>query len=348
MDTPLEPHRVVAHEPGTSAVLTVEPFTPQEPMSGYLLVEVAAAGVNFIDTYQRSGIYPMQFPLTLGSEGSGTIVATAQDETRFRNGDRVMWNAAPGSYATHALVPTHNAFPVPPEIDLVHAAAIPLQGLTAHYLATDSFKLEPGHVALIHAGAGGIGVALTQMAKALGAHVITTVSTAEKEEISRLAGADDVIRYDKLHDLAAELPPIVAKKARTLRDKQDTATSTKALGDGVDVVYDGIGAATFSSSLKSLRTRGTLVLFGGSSGQVPPIDLQTLNTSGSLTVTRPSLGHFILDRAELEQRYHQVLTWKQEGKLSIRIGQTFSLANAAQAHDALESRITTGKTLLIP
>lgn len=349
MDAELQDYQVVAQKPGEANTLTIAPLPPLSPPDGYLLVKVAAAGVNYIDTYLRSGTYKATFPFTLGSEGSGTVLELGDGVSAFRTGDRVMWNSAPGSYATHVLVPAANAFPVPPEIDLIQAAAIPLQGLTAHYLATDSYQLKPDDIALIHAGAGGVGLVLTQIAKALGAYVITTVSTAEKAEISRLAGADAVIRYDSFDTLASQLPAAVKQQATRIRgavEKIDCIRQNR--GDGVDVVYDGVGAATFMASLKSLRTRGSLVLFGGSSGQVPPFDLQLLNEHGSLTVTRPSLGHFLLTRGELEQRYHQILSWKQQGKLSSRIGQTYALTNAAQAHQALESRATTGKILLVP
>lgn len=320
-----------------------------KPSSGELVVAVSAVGVNFIDTYLRSGVYKTSFPHTPGSEGSGTIIALGPDTADFNMGDRVIWNAAPGSYATHVRVPAANAVRVPAGIDLSQAAAIPLQGLTAHYLATSSFPIHRDDVVLIHAGAGGVGLILTQIAKTLGAKVVTTVSTAAKEELSREAGADHAIRYDQLHDLTKELPPLIHAVSQNLRQTHGSDHHLDdGRGSGVDAVYDGVGLTTFEASLASLRTRGSLVLFGGASGQVPQFDLQRLNAHGSLTITRPSLGHFILTREELSRRYADLFRWVSQGNLVFRVGQTFALRDAGLAQQSLESRATTGKVLLIP
>lgn len=343
-DTPFT--RIVVPKPGDHTVLTEETFMPRAPGPQELLVQVTAAGVNFIDTYIRSGVYPANYPYTPGSEGSGIVLEVGTDTTGFEIGDTVAWNAAPGSYATHALVPSSNAIKVPENIDPITAAAIPLQGLTAHYLATSSFPLSPGDIALIHAGAGGVGLLLTQIAVILGAKVITTVSTEEKAELSYNAGASRVILYSELEDITRELPETVRAAAAELRFGSARGTSD-GRGDGVDVVYDGVGKDTFQASLASLRTRGTLVLFGGASGQVPPFDLQELNAHGSLTVTRPSLGHFLLTRREHESRMSDLFTWLQQGTLNFRIGATFPLREAGAAQEALEGRKTTGKVLLL-
>jgi len=295
-------------------------------------VEVAAAGVNFIDTYRRSGVYPMEFPHVVGDEGAGTVVEVGEGVTEFTVGDHVAWASVPGSYAERVNVPVEKAIPVPVGIDLRIAAALPLQGMTAHYLCMSTFPVSPGNVALVHAGAGGVGLLLTQLVVRRGGRVISTVGTEEKERLSREAGAEHVIRYTELGDITAELPPLV-------RDLTD--------GRGVDVVYDGVGRATFDASLASLRRRGMLVLFGGSSGQVPPFDLQRLNAAGSLFVTRPTLAHYIADRAELVWRAADLFNAVTEG-LSVRIGLQLPLADAADAHAALESRQTTGKVLLVP
>ena len=326
-------HAVVAREPGGADVLEYVELPDPEPGPGQLLVRVAAAGVNFIDTYRRSGVYPMPFPHTVGSEGAGELVALGDRVTGFAVGDRVSWDAAPGSYAELVVVAAANAVRLPDGIDLATAAALPLQGMTAHYLVRSTFEVQPGQDVLLHAGAGGVGLLLTQLATARGARVITTVGSAEKAELSRAAGAVEVIDYSTLSDLAAELPPLV---------KELTG------GAGVHVAYDGVGRATFDASLASLRRRGTLVLFGGASGQVPPFDLQRLNSGGSLYVTRPTLAHYTTTREEIEWRMGELLDAVVGGSLRLRIGARYPLAEAAEAHRALETRQTTGKVLLIP
>ncbi len=324
---------VMAREPGGAEVLEYVDLPEPRPGPGQLLVRVAAAGVNFIDTYRRSGIYPMPFPHVVGSEGAGEIVAVGEDSAGFAIGDRVSWDNAPGSYAELALVSASGAVRLPDGIDPVAAAALPLQGMTAHYLVRSTFEIRSGHDALLHAGAGGVGLLATQLAAAHGARVITTVGSAEKAELSRGAGAAEVIDYSTLMDLTAELPPLV---------KELTG------GAGVHVVYDGVGRSTFDASLASLRRRGTLVLFGGASGQVPPFDLQRLNSGGSLYVTRPTLAHYTASREEIEWRMGELLEAVLEGTLTLRIGARYPLAEAAEAHRALEGRRTTGKVLLIP
>ncbi|MGP4015668.1 quinone oxidoreductase family protein [Saccharopolyspora sp. 5N708] len=299
-----------------------------DPQPGQLLVEVAAAGVNFIDTYQRSGIYKMKLPFTPGSEGAGKVVAVGSDVTGFQVGDRVGWAMAPGSYAERALVPADKAVLVPDGVDDRTAAAALLQGLTAHYLVTSTHQVRTGETALVHAAAGGMGLLLTQLIKSRGGNVIGTVSTPEKEELARRAGADEIIRYTEED---------VAKEVEDLTD-----------GRGVDVVYDGVGKTTFDASLASLRPRGTLALFGASSGPVPPVDPQRLNAGGSLFLTRPSLAHHILTRDELDWRAGELFNWITTGTLKIRIGATYPLAEARRAHEDLEGRRTTGKLLLLP
>ena len=324
---------VIATRPGGPDVLEVTDAPDPVPGPDELLVRVAAAGVNFIDTYRRSGTYRMPFPHVVGDEGAGEVVAVGSDVTSFAPGDRVAWASAPGSYAELVTVPESVALPVPPGLDDRTAAALPLQGMTAHYLAASTFPLGEGHDVLLHAGAGGVGLLLTQLAAARGARVVSTVGSPEKEELARAAGATDVIRYRELADLTSELPAIV--RALTA-------------GRGVHVVYDGVGRDTFDASLASLARRGTLVLFGGSSGQVPPVDLQRLNAAGSLYVTRPTLGHYVATRDELLWRASEIFTAAAAGALDVRVGATFALADAAEAHRALEGRTTTGKVLLVP
>ncbi|PFG42906.1 NADPH2:quinone reductase [Isoptericola jiangsuensis] len=326
-------HAVVARSAGGPEVLSAVELPDPAPGPGDLLVRVAAAGVNFIDTYRRAGVYPMEFPHVVGSEGAGVVEAVGADTTGFAIGDRVAWDAAPGSYAELAVVRAANAVRVPDGLDLTTAAALPLQGMTAHYLVASTFEVGPGHDVLLHAGAGGVGLLLTQLAVARGARVITTVSTPEKAALSSAAGAAHTIDYARMDDVTTELPAVV-------RDLTD--------GDGVHVVYDGVGAATFDASLASLRRRGMLVLFGGASGQVPPFDPQRLNSGGSLYVTRPTLAHYTATRAELEWRAGEVLRAAADGDLDVRVGATFPLAEAAAAHRALEGRATTGKVLLRP
>ena len=324
---------VVAREAGSPEVLQSTELPDPTPGPGQLLVRVSAAGVNFSDTYRRAGVYRMDYPHVVGVEGAGVVEALGDDVTGFSVGDRVAWNEAPGSYAELALVPADNAVHVPDGLDLTLAAALPLQGMTAHYLVTSVFQVGPGHDVLLTAGAGGVGLLATQLAVARGGRVITTVSSAEKAALSAQAGAAHTIDYASMADITTELPAVV-------RDLTD--------GAGVHVVYDGVGKATFDASLASLRRRGMLVLFGGASGQVPPFDPQRLNAGGSLYLTRPTLGHFIATRGELEWRASEVLGAAADGDLDVRVGATFPLADAAEAHRALESRATTGKVLLVP
>ncbi len=296
-----------------------------------VVVAVAVAGVNFIDTYERAGVYPVDFPLIPGREGCGTVVDVGPDVTWATEGQRVAWTASPGSYAERVVVRREDCYLVPDAVDSDSAAAVLLQGLTAHLLSTSVFPLGPAHTALIHAGAGGVGLLLTQLAHKAGARVITTVSTSEKAELSRAAGSDHVIRYDTFADMTRELPAAV-------RDLTD--------GTGVDVAYDGVGKATFDASLGSVAPRGMLVLFGGASGQVPPFDLQRLARHGSLVVTRPSMAHFLRTAEERAWRSHDVFEAVALGDLKIRIGARYVLEEARAAHEALEGRATTGKVLL--
>ena len=313
---------------GGPEVMDVTDVEPAQPQGGELLVDVAASGVNFIDTYQRSGIYQMTLPFTPGSEGAGTVREVGAGVEGFAAGDRVAWAMAPGSYAERTVVPAANAVRVPEGIDDRTAAAAPLQGMTAHYLVASTHPVQPGDVALVHAAAGGMGLLLTQLIKSRGGRVIGTVSTGEKEQLARQAGADEVIRYTE----------------------EDVADRVRALtgGAGVDVVYDGVGRSTFDASLDSLRPRGVLALFGAASGPVPPLDPQRLNSAGSVFLTRPSLGHHIRSREELDWRAGEVFGAIGRGELDVRVGATYPLADARQAHEDLEGRRTTGKLLLLP
>ncbi|AFU03528.1 quinone oxidoreductase family protein [Nocardia brasiliensis] len=292
-----------------------------------LLVDVQATGINFIDTYIRTGRYPQDVPYVPGSEATGVVAEVGANVTEFAVGDRVAWASAPGSYAERVAVRADVAVEVPDGVEPPVAASALLQGMTAHYLLESIYTPEPGETVLVHAGAGGVGLILTQLAVARGARVITTVSSDVKEKLSREAGATEVLRYGD--DLADEV--------RTLTD-----------GVGVAAVYDGVGASTFEASLRSLRVRGMLALFGAASGPVPPFDLQRLNGAGSLFVTRPSLAFYTRDRAELLWRATDIFTAIAEGTLQIRIGATYPLAEAEQAHRDLESRKTTGSIVLLP
>lgn len=321
---------IQAKRAGGPDVLELVDVPDPAPGPGEVLVRAAAAGINFIDTYRRGGVYPMPFPHTPGDEGAGVVVAVGDDVTDLAEGDRVAWADSPGSYAELVRVRADRALRVPGGVDLDVAAALPLQGLTAHYLVTSTYPVQQGDTILVHAGAGGVGLLLTQLATARGARVITTVSTAEKEALSRAAGAVEVIRYDLLQDLTAELPGLVKDLA----------------GGGVPVVYDGVGRSTFDASLACLRRRGMMVLFGASSGPVPPFDIQRLNSGGSLFLTRPTLGHHIATTEELRGRAEELFAGVLDGSLDVRIGARFPLADAADAHRALEGRATTGKVIL--
>jgi NADPH2:quinone reductase len=319
-------HAIQISATGGPEVLEYREIAAPEVGSGQLAVQVAAAGVNFIDIYHRQGVYPMDLPFVPGREGAGRVIAVGDGVSGFAVGDQVAWLMVPGSYAEATVGPAELFIPVPDGVSDVQAAAVTLQGLTAHALATDVYRIEPGDAVLIHAGAGGVGLLLTQIAKAKGARVITTVSTAAKAELSRAAGADEVLLgYD---DFPA--------KVREFADDK-----------GVDVVYDGVGAATFDGSLDSLRPRGTMVLFGGASGQVPPFDIQRLNRGGSLKLTRPNVDHFVADREELLARSAELFGWVADGKLEVRIGGTYPLAEAARAQEDLAARKSTGKLVLI-
>lgn len=313
---------------GGPAVLQLEELAVPDPAAGHVRIKVAAAGLNFIEVYQRTGLYPVPLPATPGSEGAGEVVALGPDVKTLRAGDRVASVWLMGSYAEQALVPEQGAVKVPEGLDLKQAAAAMLQGMTAHYLVYSTFPLKPGQSCLIHAAAGGVGLLLVQLAKRCGAYVFGTVSTEEKAKLAREAGADQVILYTK-QDFEAEV-----------RKGTD--------GKGVNVVYDSVGATTFDKSLDSLAPLGMLVLFGQSSGGVPPFNTSLLGQKGSLFLTRPSLSHYVADRARLSWRANEILSWVREGSLKLRIDRTFPLAEAAEAHRALEARKTAGKVLLIP
>ena len=324
---------IQASSPGGPEVLTVVDLPEPVPEPEQMVVDVAAAGVNFIDTYRRSGVYPGQFPHLVGSEGAGVVRAVGDDVDGVSVGAKVAWLAGTeGSYAEQVRLVGDQAVPVPDGVPLDTAAALLLQGITAHYLATSTFPIEAGQEVLVHAGAGGVGLLLTQIAVSRGARVITTVSTAQKAEISRGAGAAEVIRYDRLDDVTSELPRLVRELTN----------------GGVHTVFDGVGKATFDASLASLRPRGGLALFGGASGQVPPFDPQRLNAAGSVYLTRPSIGAYTATRDELLRRAADLFDMVLAGTLSVRIGATFPLDRAADAHRALEARATTGKVLLVP
>lgn len=320
------PSAIVVQQSGGPEVLTLASADRPEPGPGQLLVKVAATGVNFIETYQRSGAYAVEHPFTPGAEAAGTVETLGPDTAGFEVGDRVAFAEGKGTYAEYALVDADRALPVPDGVDLETAAALPLQGMTAHYLINSTFPVRQEHTVLVHAGAGGVGLLLIQLLKAKGARVITTVSTAEKEDLARSAGADEVLRYEGFADAV-----------RTLTD-----------GTGVDVVFDGVGKETFDESLRSLRVRGTLVLYGAASGAVPPLDLQRLNSGGSLFVTRPTLVHYLLAPEERRWRSEELFGAVVAGQLDVRIGARYALADAAQAHEDLQGRRTTGKVLLIP
>lgn len=319
-------HAIVAGQAGGPEVLSYVPVERPVPGPGQLLVKVAAAGVNFIDTYKRSGVYKVLYPFIPGSEAAGTVEEVGEGVTAFVTGDRIATAEGQDCYAGYALVEADKALPVPDGLDDFTAAALPLQGLTAHYLINSTFKVEAGHNVLLHAGAGGVGLLLIQLLKAKGARVITTVSTDEKEALALDAGADHVLRYDGFAD-----------RVRDLTD-----------GRGVDVAYDGVGKDTFDGSLSSLRVRGTLALFGAASGPVPPVDPQRLNAGGSLFLTRPTMGHYLQDAAERRWRSDEIFAAAAAGSLKVRIGARYPLSQADQAHRDLEGRKTTGKVLLVP
>ena len=319
---------IVVHAQGGPEVLSFDDVDDLTPGAGEVLVTVAAAGVNFIDTYQRSGLYPMSLPYTPGLEGSGTIVEMGTGVVGFSVGDRVAWTSVLGSYAEQVLVPADKIVRVPEGVELETAAQLMLQGITAHYLVTSVFDIKPGHHALVHAAAGGVGLLLCQMIKNRGATVIGTVSTDDKAKAALAAGADHVIRYDK-EDFAPRVREITN-------------------GAGVDVVYDGVGKTTFDGSLHSLKTRGLLALFGQSSGPVGPFDPQILNQLGSLFLTRPSMVHYLQTPEELQWRASEVLSDVASGALTVTLGGAYPLSDARLAHEDLQARKTSGKLLLVP
>lgn len=320
---------VIVQQPGGPEMLEVQEQPTPEPGPGQLRVDVAAAGVNFIDIYQRSGVYPLTTPFIAGSEGAGVVSAVGPDVTGVALGDHVAWAMVPGGgYASQVLIPAERAVPVPEGLGDETAAALMLQGLTAQYLCESTFPVRPGDDVLVHAAAGGVGLLLTQVVRLKGGRVIATASTPEKAELARGAGAAEVIRYTET-DVASEVRRLTG-------------------GQGVAVVYDGVGESTFGASLDSLRTRGMLVLFGASSGPVQPVDPQTLNTKGSLFLTRPTLAHHIATREELLSRASTIFGWVAAGQLTVRIGARYPFSEAGRAHEDLEGRRTTGKSLLIP
>jgi NADPH:quinone reductase len=311
---------------GGPEVLAVRAVDPPKPEAGEVVVDVAASGVNFADVYQRTGLYQVPLPFTLGQEGAGTVSAVGADVRGVAVGDRVGWTSVNGSYAEQAAVPADKVVPLPDAVDPETAAAALLQGMTAQYLVRSTYPVRPGDDVLVHAAAGGVGLLLTQIVKHLGGRVIGTASTPEKAERARAAGADLVVGYDDVVDAVREFTD----------------------GDGVAVAYDGVGAATFDASLASLRTRGYLVTFGNASGPVPAFEPLRLMQAGSVFVTRPTLVHYLRDRAELLERAQEVLGWVADGTIDVQVTGRYPLDEAARAHEDLEARRTTGKLLIVP
>jgi NADPH2:quinone reductase len=318
---------IQVHSYGGPEALTLVDLPTPEPGPGQVRVRLAATGVNFIETYQRTGYYPTPLPFTPGAEGAGTVSAVGAGVDGVAVGDRVASTDLVGAYAEEAIVAADRVLPVPAGIDTEVAAAAMLQGMTAHYLLHDSYPVRPGDTVLVHAAAGGMGLLLTQLATRLGATVIGTVSTVDKERLAREAGAAHVIRYTETE---------VAPEVRRITD-----------GEGVAAVYDGVGKDTFDASLASLRLRGSMVLYGAASGAVPPFDPQRLQAAGSVSLTRPTLRHFIVTTDDLRRRGTDLFGWIADG-LSIRIHERYPLAEASRAHTDLQSRKTTGKLLLVP
>lgn len=316
------------HNYGGPEVLKLEDIPIPEPKLGEARIKIETSGVNFIDIYQRTGLYPLKTPCTLGMEGAGVVDAVGESVTEVKHGDRVAYAMIPGSYAEYAIVPTVKLAPLPSNLDSKSAAALMLQGMTAHYLTHSTYPLKNGETALVHAAAGGVGLLLVQLAKMRGARVIGTVSTEAKVQLAKQAGADEVILYTQV-DFSAEAKRLTG-------------------GAGVHVVYDSVGATTFEKSLDCLRPCGYLALFGQSSGPVPPVDPAKLAAKGSLFLTRPSLPHYILNRAELLKRTGDLFHWTASGALKLRIDKVFPLSETAEAHRLLENRKTTGKVVLVP
>ncbi len=319
---------VRVHQYGGLEALKVEEVPMPSPGAGEARVKIEAVGVNFIDIYHRIGRYQGALPLTLGQEAAGIVDAVGPGVSEVKPGDRVVYASVQGSYAEYAVAPAWRLIPVPAGVDLQRAVAVMVQGMTAHYLAISTYPLKPGDTALVHAAGGGTGQLLVQIAKRRGARVIGTASTEEKAALAREAGADEMILYTQA-DFEAEVKRLTE-------------------GRGVDVVYDSVGKDTFDKSLNCLRRRGTMVLYGQSSGSVPPLDPQVLNVKGSIFLTRPFLAHYTADRAELMQRTGDLFKWIAAGELKVRIDKTFPLAQAPEAHRYLEGRQSKGKVLLLP
>jgi NADPH:quinone reductase len=327
---------IEVHRRGGPEVLSLAQRPDPQPGLGQIVAEVAAAGVNYMDIYQREGVggYRPELPFVTGAEGAGTVIAVGEGVTGLAAGDRVAWSA-PGSYAEQVVLPADRVVPVPDGISTEIAAAAILQGMTAHYLVSSTYPVQPGDVTVVHAAAGGVGLLLTQMVKRRNGTVVATCSGGEdraggrgedKASLARAAGADHVTSYDKFRAVVAEITG----------------------GVGAHVVYDGVGQSTFDDSLAALRPRGMLVVYGAASGQVPPVDIQRLNSGGSLFVTRPTLMHYIADTEELRWRAGEVFDWIAKGELDVRIGGRYPLADAVRAQQDLAARRTTGKLLLIP
>jgi len=319
---------VRVHEFGGPEVLRYEEVPIPEPGPGEVRIRIEASGVNFVDTYQRTGAYKGALPFTLGMEGAGAVDAVGEGVTSVQTGDLVAYAMTRGSYAEYAVVPEHVLARVPASSNARQAAAVILQGMTAHFLATSTFPLREGHIALIHAAAGGVGGLLVQIAKRHGATVLATCSTEEKAARVRRLGADAVIRYTEV-DFETEVRRLTG-------------------GAGVHVVYDGVGQATFMKGLNCLRRRGMMVLFGAASGAVAPLDPQVLNAKGSLFPTRPTLGDYVATREELQQRATDLFTWMAAGELDVPVDRVFPLSEVAEAHRTIEGRKTQGKLLLVP
>jgi NADPH:quinone reductase len=319
---------VVIEQLGGPEVLKVTELPDPEPQPGQIVVRVAAAGVNFMDIYQRQGGGPYRVdpPFVPGAEGAGTVAATGADVSGVAVGDRVAWTGVPGSYAEQVVVPADRAVPVPDGLDLQVAAAAMLQGMTAHYLSHDTYPVAAGDPVVVHAAAGGVGLLLTQMVRMRGGIVIATTSTEDKSALARGAGADHVAGYESFRGVVREVTG----------------------GDGAAAVYDGVGRTTFDDSLASLRRRGCMALYGAASGPVPPFELQRLAAGGSLFITRPTLGDHIAHRDELLRRAGDLFTWIGEGRLRVSVGGTYPLDQATRAHEDLGARRTTGKLLLLP
>lgn len=316
------------NEKGGPENLKLEDVPVPVPGSGEILIKVDAAGLNYIDTYHRSGLYPLEFPITPGLEGGGTVERLGESVADFGVGDRVAWGTCMGSYAEFVTAPAAKVVKLPAGVTPEQGAAVMLQGMTVHYLTHSTYPLKQGDTALVHAAAGGVGLLMVQVAKKLGATVIGTAGTPEKAELARAAGADEVILYAE-QDFEAE--------TRRLTD-----------GAGVDVAYDSVGKATWEGSMNCLKPRGYLVLFGNASGPVPPIDPLLLTQKGSLFMTRPNLMGYTLTREELVRRADDVLGWVEDGTLDVRIDRRIPLSDASEAHRAIESRETKGKVLIVP